>query len=361
MSKTESLNTANEVISDGYLVPSKYILGPAIKIVLLLSVAYASTFQLSYHSISLVHTCRYSTKILIFQCLHEGLAVVNLLLFVLVVLFAFNMDHFRKFISTFQLLLLETDTLAVREIKRSRQIMRALVYGIVILFVVMFIRRETGSTNHTDSTFVFIVRCFHEVLVRFGSLFHLNMICNICFCLKAAFKQINLQINDLNTTTHRSVDHLFYKIRESRQKYSYAVRSTQSAEKLFRYYITIFYTEYFSYFTMNIVTLFGPKAGLDSIWFLYMFLDTFLFILLTHNLVEVNNLSREGLEDLYELSFKLNTGDSRHENDIFIARMALSDVGFTFANLFTINNSFITSLFTLSLTLIITLASFIYQ
>ncbi|XP_025017063.1 uncharacterized protein LOC112539090 [Tetranychus urticae] len=187
------------------------------------------------------------------------------------------------------------------------------------------------------------------------------MICNICCCLKAAFNQINTQITTLNTTSDHSNDHLFDRIKDLRQKYSYAVRSTQSAEKLFRCYITIFYMQYFSYVTMNSVMSFGPETSIDPFWLLYILLDTMHFIILTHHLVSVSNLSREGLEDLYELSFKLNTAESRHENDIFIARMALSDVGFTFANLFTINNNFITSLFTLSLTIIITLASFLYQ
>uniref|UniRef100_T1JU79 Gustatory receptor n=1 Tax=Tetranychus urticae TaxID=32264 RepID=T1JU79_TETUR len=360
MFQPKPLNTLNQVILDGYILPSKYILGPAIKIVLLLTSAYGSVFQLSWISIHLFRTCRYTTKILLFQCLHNSLDVIILLCTCLMVLFGFNMNHFRKFISTIQLAL-ETDRYAVRGIKKNRRIIRVLLTVAFIIFAIMYIITVRALSIHTDNIFVFILRFFHAALFRFGSLFHLNMICNMCFFLKAAFNQINSQINDLNTTTHRSLDHLFYKIRDLRQKYSYAVRSTQSAEQLFRWYITRFYMEYFSYITMNIVMSFGPKTSINFVWLIFMLIDTILFILLTYNLVSVNNLSREGLEDLYELSFKLNKFESCHENDIFIARMALSDVGFTFANLFSINNSFITSLFTLSLTIIITLASFIYQ
>ncbi|XP_015784530.1 uncharacterized protein LOC107362047 [Tetranychus urticae] len=361
MFQPKPLNIFNQVILDGYILPSKYILGPAIKIVLLLTSAYGSAFQLSWMSFYLFSNCRYTSKILLLEFSFHTTDVINLLFTCLVIVFGFNMDHFREFISTIQLLHIETDSFAVRKIKRNRRIIQALLSVAFTIYMTLYIITAKGLSIHTDNPFVFILRCFHAGLFRFGSLFHLNMICNICFCLKAAFNQINSQIANLNKLSDQSFGHLFHKIRDLRQKYSYAVRSTQSAEQLFRYYITRFYMEYFAFVTMNIVMSFGRKTRFDSSWFLYMLIDAILFILLTYNLVSVNNLSRKGMEDLYELSFKLNTFESCHENDIFIARMALSDVGFTFANLFTINNSFITSLFTLSLTIIITLASFIYQ
>uniref|UniRef100_T1JU70 Gustatory receptor n=1 Tax=Tetranychus urticae TaxID=32264 RepID=T1JU70_TETUR len=356
-----ALNEPDQVILDGYIVPSKYLLRQITKILLLLTIAYSSAFRIAYMYIYLLRNCKLTTKLMIIDCAHATIVAINVLLTVLMLLFAFDWNHFRKFISHIKSLSLETDRLTVRTIKQNRRITQALLIVTFIIYMIIFYTQQKAISIDTVNPFVFNLLCFHEMLIRFVFLFFLNMICNICFWLKAAFNHINSQISDLHDTSDQSFGHLFCKIRDLRQKYSYAVRSTQSAEKLFRWFITLYYIEYFTYNIVNIVMSLGPKMNIDSIWLLFISIATLYFIILTYYLVSVNNLSREGLEDLYELSFKLNTAQSCHENDIFIARMALSDVGFTFANLFTINNNFITSVFTLSFTIIITLASFIYQ
>uniref|UniRef100_T1KPA3 Gustatory receptor n=1 Tax=Tetranychus urticae TaxID=32264 RepID=T1KPA3_TETUR len=359
MSSPTRTNPPKRIMLDGYILTSKYILGPVTKIILLFTIAFCAAFKIVLYFIYSFEFCNYSTKVLIFECVHVSIVIIILSLKVLMVVFGFNLDYFKKFISIIELLSIETNSTTVRTIKRNRQLnLNILVVSFMcsaILFTV-YILPHIQKIGKIRATLLII----DEYFMVIGSLFLLNMICNICICLRAVFNEINSQITTMSETSNQLFTS-FREIRDLRKKYSHAVRSTQNAEKLFRCFITLFYVEYFSQNIVNIVRLFGPQAKIETLYLLAISIQTIQLILLTYNLVSVNNLSRQGLEDLYELSFKLNSIHLYHENDIFIARMALSDVGFTFANLFTINNSFITSMFTLSLTLIIALASFIYQ
>uniref|UniRef100_T1KPA6 Gustatory receptor n=1 Tax=Tetranychus urticae TaxID=32264 RepID=T1KPA6_TETUR len=354
-----SENPLKNTILDGFMLPSKYMLGSSIKILLLFTTAFCPAFRLVFYAIYYLPNCDYTTKESTFDCIHTVLDVIILSLEIMLVLFGLNFDYFRKFISSIESLSVENDSLAIRTIKRNRRL-SSLILAISFIGNNILCSIYTFATNTNIGIFEPALLITNEVCITFGFFFLLNMTCNICVFLQAAFNQINSQIAALNGTT-KQMFNSFDEIRDLRQKYSYAVRSAQNADKLLRYFVTIFYIEYFSFNIMNIVRFFGPTTKMEPFWLYAMLFQTVQLIILTYNLVSVNNLSRQGLEDLYEFSFKLNSLHLYHENDIFIARMALSDVGFTFANLFTINNSFITSMFTLSLTIIIALASFIYR
>uniref|UniRef100_A0A158P550 Gustatory receptor n=1 Tax=Tetranychus urticae TaxID=32264 RepID=A0A158P550_TETUR len=359
MSSPTRPNPPNRIILEGYILPSKYILGPVTKILLLFTIAFCPAFKIAYYSIYTFHFCNYSTKVLIFECVHIYITVITLSLKVFLVLFGFDLDYFKKFISTIELLSIEANSTSVRTIKRNRLfnliilVISFISYAIIIAIYFLPHVQKLGKVKVT-------LLIIDEFLMVIGSLFLYNMICNICICLRTGFNEINSQIAALNEKS-KHLFKPFNEIRSLRKRYSHEVRSTQSAEKLFRCFITLFYFEYFSQNIVNIVRLFGPQTKIELVFILAILIRTVHLLIMTYNLVSVNNLSRQGLEDLYDFSFKLNSIHLYHENDIFIARMALSDVGFTFANLFTINNSFITSMFTLSLTIIIALASFIYH
>uniref|UniRef100_T1KPB2 Gustatory receptor n=1 Tax=Tetranychus urticae TaxID=32264 RepID=T1KPB2_TETUR len=357
MSLPTSPNPSKEILLDGFMLPSKYILGSVTKIFLLFTFACFSAFKMVYYSICDLPLCNYTTKISVFKCLHVTLAIIISSLKVLMILFGFDLNYFKRFISTMELLSIAPERSALRTIKRNRQLNLIILSMTFIGYSTLRIRYRLASIQNLFEATLLIL-C--DIFIEFGLAFLLNMICNICICLKAAFKEINSKIADLNETP-KQVFNSFDEIRNLRKRYSYAVRATKHADKLFRYFIAIFYIEYFAYNNLNIVRSFGLKTQIDSLWLFVMLSLTIHLLILTYNLVSVNNLSRQGLEDLYELSFKLNSLHLYHENEIFMARMALSDVGFTFANLFTINNSFITSMFSLSLTIIIALTSLIYR
>uniref|UniRef100_A0A158P549 Gustatory receptor n=1 Tax=Tetranychus urticae TaxID=32264 RepID=A0A158P549_TETUR len=359
MSSPTRPSPPKRIILEGYILPSKYILGPAIKILLLFTTAFCPACRIVYASIYTLPLCNYNSKISIFDCVHSSLEVIILSLVILMVLFGFNLDYFKKFISTIELLSIEFNSSTVGTIKRNRR-RNTIILLIPFISNVIVCMVYTESEIQNAGIFKVFLIVINQVCIIFGLFFFLNMTCNICICLQATFNEINSQIAALNQTDNQ-LFYSFHEIRTLRKKYSYAVRSTKNAEKLFRYFITIFYVEYFSLNIMNIVRSFEPETKIGPIWLASILIQTAQLLILTYNLVSVNNISRQGLEDLYEFSFKLDTIHLYHENDIFIARMALSDVGFTFANLFTINNSFITSMFTLSLTIIIALASFIYH
>uniref|UniRef100_T1KPA7 Gustatory receptor n=1 Tax=Tetranychus urticae TaxID=32264 RepID=T1KPA7_TETUR len=340
--------------------PLKYILGTPTKILLLFTLVFCPAFRIAYQSIYGISLCNYTTKESTFDCVHHTVNVIILLLKVLLISFGFSLDYFKKFISTIALLSIDTDSSAVRSIKRNVQLNLIILVIPFIGYTILTIFYMLSYTQNIAKSIV-ILLIISELFIEFGVLFLLIMICNTCIYLRAAFNKVNSQIATLNETSNQLFTRSFHEIRNLRKRYSYAVRSTQNAEKFFRFFITLFYIKYFFYCIINIVKSFAPQTKIDLIFFVAILIQTIQLLILTYNLVSVNNLSRQGMEDLYELSFKLDSIHLYHENDIFMARMALSDVGFTFANLFTINNSFITSLFTLSLTIILALASFIYH
>uniref|UniRef100_T1KUH3 Gustatory receptor n=1 Tax=Tetranychus urticae TaxID=32264 RepID=T1KUH3_TETUR len=182
-------------------------------------------------------------------------------------------------------------------------------------------------------------------------------IIEFCINLQAAFKLVNSKVNSL--VKSQSID--FESLIRCRRYYSFVVKATKSVENYFRYFVTFFYVHYAFYNIMNIVDAFGGRSSMDIYWIFHAIVDTLLMIYLTINLVSVNLLSRKCLDSLYELSFKMKRLDMKYENEIFIGRVLFTDVGFTFANLFTINTQFIASMLTLSFTIILALANFLYQ
>uniref|UniRef100_T1KUH2 Gustatory receptor n=1 Tax=Tetranychus urticae TaxID=32264 RepID=T1KUH2_TETUR len=183
----------------------------------------------------------------------------------------------------------------------------------------------------------------------------LREIVDVCIHLQAAFKLVNSKVNSLLNNQPTNLASLTC----CRLNYSYAVKATKAVENYFRYFVTFYFVKYACYSIINIVLTFGGSN--DTYWIFHTIVETLLMIYLTVYLVSVNLLSRKCLDSLYELSFKMKRLDMKYENEIFIGRVLFTDVGFTFANLFTINTQFIASMFTLSLTIILALANFLYQ
>ncbi|XP_025017660.1 uncharacterized protein LOC112539404 [Tetranychus urticae] len=200
---------------------------------------------------------------------------------------------------------------------------------------------------------------FHTILVSAYPAIYLIIlreIVGVCIHLQAAFKLVNSKVDSLVNNQSTNLKSMIC----CRRYYSYAVKATKSVENYFRYFVTFYFVKYACYSIMNIVDAFGDRS-MHLYWVLHTIIDTLLMIYLTINLISVNLLSRESLDNLYELSFKMKKMDMKYENEIFIGRVLFTDVGFTFANLFTINTQFIASMFTLSLTIILALANFLYQ
>ncbi|XP_053205312.1 uncharacterized protein LOC128389706 [Panonychus citri] len=162
-----------------------------------------------------------------------------------------------------------------------------------------------------------------------------------------------------NFSRHETPTIMLQQLKKIRSDYSYAVLASQSIEKFARYFITVSYINCGVFGVVNAVFAFGHVKNV--IWILFMVTDSILVAYLTVRLVSINQIATYGLEDLYNISFSLRTQQLQYENDTLINRMLWKNVGFTFGNLFVINTNFITSMFTLTLTLSITLANFLYQ
>uniref|UniRef100_A0A158P5C4 Gustatory receptor n=1 Tax=Tetranychus urticae TaxID=32264 RepID=A0A158P5C4_TETUR len=225
---------------------------------------------------------------------------------------------------------------------------------LIIKFVILLCGFVEKSSNPVwRKVFYFIMLSIQSVIY----FFILREIVDVCIHLQAAFKLVNSKVSSLVNNQSINLESLLC----CRRYYSYAVKATKSVENYFRYFVTFFYLQYACYNIMNIVDAFGGRSSMNIYWMFYTIHDTLLTIYLTVNLVSINYLSRESLDNLYELSFKMKRMDMKYENEIFIGRVLFTDVGFTFANLFTINTQFIASMFTLSLTIILALANFLYQ
>uniref|UniRef100_T1K3R7 Gustatory receptor n=1 Tax=Tetranychus urticae TaxID=32264 RepID=T1K3R7_TETUR len=202
-----------------------------------------------------------------------------------------------------------------------------------------------------------IVYFFMLLIYPNVNLLIIREIIGVSIYLQVAFKLVNSRVDSL--MSKQAIDP--NSLKSYRRHYSYAVKATRSVENYFRCYVTFFYVQYACYNIMNIVCAFGPHPSKNIFWLFHFIVDTLLMIYLTIKLVSVNFLSRKSLDNLYEISFELDTMELKYENAIFMGRVLFTDVGFTFANLFTINTQFIASMMTLSLTIILALANFLYE
>uniref|UniRef100_T1K0I5 Gustatory receptor n=1 Tax=Tetranychus urticae TaxID=32264 RepID=T1K0I5_TETUR len=312
---------------------------------------------------SFIYLCHFeSTFTSITKCLYDIHYDLISIIRGLVVLFMFDWAALDNHVSITQKVWLKMDQKSHEFIIKSRRfkliVMTFSSLNDLIWTLVGAYLFPTDSEDFKDrpSIYKYVIAVCEFVTVM-GWLFMLNMISEICINLQAMFAMINQKLTDHPF----NIDHLTDQIKIYRSYYSLTIRATQSAETFLCYYLTIVYIEFiYSNLVNNIFNLASPTNSLaDSLQILCYNLSTTTYLFyLTYNLIKVNYFSHKGSEDLYELSLLTDDNQCKQEIELFLYRMSKKDVGFTFSKLFVITPNFITSLFTLALTLILASPSF---
>uniref|UniRef100_T1JU78 Gustatory receptor n=1 Tax=Tetranychus urticae TaxID=32264 RepID=T1JU78_TETUR len=277
----------------------------------------------------------------------------NAIIHIAVVLFALDWSSFTHYLRQMSKLQLEKHEKTVAQINKERRIKLLFCLSSAIIYAVLICYKLFLGEIKVNMFLLNLSDC----LTKMSHIFFLNIISDVCICLKAAFQLVTSQLKDFPKSTPDSTK--LHRLRYCRLLHSHAVRATRHAEKFLCFYISWYYFQYIMYNMANFVEVLGDKhrynwrSGSFFIW------DTINLSYLTIKLVAVSELSANGLEDLYEISYDVNSIKLQFETHIFFNRMQLNNVGFTFAKLFFINTNFIASLLTLSLTIVLALANFL--
>uniref|UniRef100_T1KAD5 Gustatory receptor n=1 Tax=Tetranychus urticae TaxID=32264 RepID=T1KAD5_TETUR len=267
--------------------------------------------------------------------------------------FALDWKAFAAYIEQLSRVELDKDEESVKRINRERRIKNCVFFLSLISYIMITtIRFLAGTRTEIHNLFTLLV----DSSMHIGHFFLLNLIVDLCVCLKAAFQYINHHLAHFQIS---SPDPMLSELRRNRIMYSCTIRASKEAEKFARHYIAWFYFQFILFNIVNIVDLLGQKGETSIAFVLFMALDIINTAYLTLKLVAVNSVSTDGMEDLYEISFDLKSYNLQNENNLFLNRMLWRNVGFTFSNLFLINPNFITSLLSFSLTIALMIANFL--
>ncbi|XP_025017311.1 uncharacterized protein LOC112539212 [Tetranychus urticae] len=237
--------------------------------------------------------------------------------------------------------------------ERRTKVLFCLSSAIIYLFLIF-------STLFSEEATIFpLFLNLFDSLTKMSDIFFFNIISDVFICLKAAFQLVTSQLKDFPRSTPDSTK--LNRLRYCRLLHSHKDRVTRHAEKFLCIYISWYYFQYVMYNMLNFVEVLGDTYRYNWRSASFFIVDTINLSYLTIKLVAVSELSANGLEDLYEISYDVNSIKLQFQTHIFFNRMQLNNVGFTFAKLFFINTNFIASLLTLSLTIVLALANFLYR
>ncbi|XP_015795672.1 uncharacterized protein LOC107372044 [Tetranychus urticae] len=270
-----------------------------------------------------------------------------------IIIFRLNWDYFWSYIDSLELLNIPSYDKLRKQIQRKR-IVKIFMFASILL---IYKAPEFIYTPWHYNRFTII---FH--LARYvGHFFIFIILIDICICLQAAFESVNKQIVSCcyNNKQRLLLKHLLY----YRQCWFHALEATQSAEKFLRHYVTFFYVRFAVHTVLNQIHLFHHLKSSqfsDVFYFLIVtFTNAILVWYITANMIAVNTFSQNSLEELYELTFKTDSIILEQQIYMFLDQISKTDAGFTFGNLFLIAPNFITSFFTLTLTITIAFLSYL--
>ncbi|XP_025018288.1 uncharacterized protein LOC112539760 [Tetranychus urticae] len=130
---------------------------------------------------------------------------------------------------------------------------------------------------------------------------------------------------------------------------------TLKADQFIRYFTAVNYFIMISFMLINLYSIIFLSESLSDYFagIGLQFVVISMTAIFTYYAIKINHLASKGFHHAYQLTFTENCPSSFAETSLLIYRMGRNDIGLTFANLFTITASFVTSLITLCITIIL--------
>uniref|UniRef100_T1KI58 Gustatory receptor n=1 Tax=Tetranychus urticae TaxID=32264 RepID=T1KI58_TETUR len=198
-----------------------------------------------------------------------------------------------------------------------------------------------------QSIFLTCVSFIYSSLFTLITDFQIQMVFFIC----SVFVRVNQRLAYLIKHPDSTEDNM----KSIRLLHCIGSQLTRKADQFIRYFLATSYTLQVSFILINLYRSIYLSETLGDYFISVSSLTAVSSItaFVTYNAVKVNNLASKGFHHTYRLSFTKNCPNHFAEASLLMYRMGRNDIGLTFANLFTITASFVTSLATLCITFIL--------
>ncbi|XP_025016797.1 uncharacterized protein LOC112538943 [Tetranychus urticae] len=273
-----------------------------------------------------------------------------------------NQSLYNKFLASCATIVHGYESVANEFVVTKKATMNKLV---VIFFVYEILIDSAVVDNSRISKAFFTINFSHIKLITYYILMVTDAACWSCFVhfvietcvyLQATFYVISARIENLDSMCATiSEENIVPLLKRNRSLFMKATEASKCIDSFF-FLITF---SYYVYFALNCIFSFDFffESIYDS-WYMLIrhlirMIGEFSYMLIvTYAFVHVNQLSVGIFDKVYSLTLtKSGSFEYSNEINLFLLRVGRFDAGFTFAGLFVITPSFVSSLATISLTL----------
>uniref|UniRef100_T1JY49 Gustatory receptor n=1 Tax=Tetranychus urticae TaxID=32264 RepID=T1JY49_TETUR len=286
-------------------------------------------------------------------CVLQFLIGISIIIDYFFLVFVSDWKRFVEFIQIWTKTGLQDDEEIINYIKRERKKYRVIIFALDILFTttVSLFSPQYGQRLHQISVCHFAtVICIsftYSLLFSLVSDFPLQFALIIC----TVFIRVNQRLEHLIEHPDSVDDN----IRSIRFMHSVGSQLALKADQFVRYFTAANYSIMVSFILINLYSIIFLSESLND-YFAgtgVQVVVTSVAAMFTYYAIKINHLASKGFHHAYQLTFIANSPNHFAETSLLVYRMGRNDIGLTFANLFTITASFVTSLVTLCITFIL--------
>uniref|UniRef100_T1KI59 Gustatory receptor n=1 Tax=Tetranychus urticae TaxID=32264 RepID=T1KI59_TETUR len=280
----------------------------------------------------------------------NGFSVINVYFFLL---FVCDWKRFVEFKEIWSQTGLQNDPETINNIKSQLRKYRrfiCVINGVFTVPATLSIYQSDLSFKPKDAYEFILISCLsliYSALIGLVTDFPIQLALFIC----SVFTRVNQRLAYLIEHPDSTEDNM----RSIRLLHSIGSQLTLKADQFIRYFLATSFSLYVLFILINLYRIIYLSYTLTdyfismSILIAVMSMTAFI----TYNAVKINYLASKGFHHTYQLSFTKNSSNHIAEASLLMYRMGRNDIGLTFANLFTITASFVTSLATLCITFIL--------
>uniref|UniRef100_T1JW30 Gustatory receptor n=2 Tax=Tetranychus urticae TaxID=32264 RepID=T1JW30_TETUR len=173
----------------------------------------------------------------------------------------------------------------------------------------------------------------------------IQFIIECCLHVQVCFKMVEDQIESLKMSDS-SLN--FEEIQQIRQLYDKAIGKTRKLDSLLFCVLPVYYLTCIGSFQLNLVLVIYE---FNHLYLMLMVREVFSLILLTFHIANINRLANEAFNQVYSLSYKVESIEMQNEMRFFFTRIKRGDVGLTILKIVLLTPTFVTSFGTLLLTI----------
>uniref|UniRef100_T1JW22 Gustatory receptor n=1 Tax=Tetranychus urticae TaxID=32264 RepID=T1JW22_TETUR len=260
----------------------------------------------------------------------------------------FKRKTYNEFISYFEREIRAYNDSIRKYIAKNRTLITIGYPFILTLYIIYGAYDSIVIYQQSQSFYRLIIRVIWNIFKTIIYLNHyiiIQFITECCLHTQVYFKIVEDQVKSLKMS-NSSLE--FEEMQQIRQLYDVAIGKTRKLDSLLSWVLPVYYFTCIGSFQWNLIFIIYEYK---PIHLMLMVRELFALILLTFHIANINQLANEAFNQVYSLSYKVESVEMQNEMRFFFTRIRRGDVGLTILKIVLITPAFVTSFGTLLLTI----------